>query len=71
MMKEIKAKGVNLYSLPENEANRWHRGFQGETKKWVAGLEAKGLPAKKAVVMYHQECDKRGIKCVAFPPEWK
>jgi TRAP-type C4-dicarboxylate transport system substrate-binding protein len=71
MMKEIKAKGVNLYSLPENEANRWYGGFQGETKKWVAGLEAKGLPAKKAVVMYNQECDKRGIKCVAFPPEWK
>lgn len=71
MMKEIKAKGVNLYSLPENEANRWYGGFQGETKKWAAGLEAKGLPAKKAVVMYNQECDKRGIKCVAFPPEWK
>jgi TRAP-type C4-dicarboxylate transport system substrate-binding protein len=71
MMKEIKAKGVNLYSLPENEANRWYRGFQGETKKWVSGLEAKGLPAKKAVIMYNEECDKRGIRCVAFPPEWK
>ena len=71
MMKEIKGKGVNLYSLPDNEANRWYRGFQEETKKWVAGLEAKELPAKKAVIMYNEECDKRGIKCVAFPPEWK
>lgn len=71
MMNEIKAKGVKLYSLPDNEANRWYKGFQEETKKWVAGLEAKGLPAKKAVIMYNEECDKRGIKCVAFPPEWK
>ena len=71
MMKEITDKGVNLYTLPEKEAVRWYAGFQGETKKWVKGLEAKGLPAKETVIMYNEECEKRGVKCVAFPPEWK
>ena len=70
MMKEIANKGVALYTLPDNEANRWYKGFQQETKKWVAGLEAKGLPAKETVIMYNEECKKRGVKCVAFPPEW-
>ena len=71
MMKQISGKGVNLYTLPEKEADRWYAGFQGETKKWVKGLEAKGLPAKETVIMYNEECEKRGVKCVAFPPEWK
>ena len=71
MMKEIAGKGVKLYTLPDQEANRWYTGFQAETKKWVKGLEAKGLPAKKTVIMYNEECEKRGVKCVAFPPEWK
>ncbi len=71
MMKDIAGKGVNLYTLPEKEADRWYAGFQGETKKWVKGLEAKGLPAKETVIMYNEECEKRGVKCVAFPPEWK
>jgi len=71
MMKEIAAKGVELYYLPKKEENRWYAGFQDETRKWVKGLEAKGLPAKKTVIMYNEECEKRGVKCVAFPPEWK
>ena len=71
MMKEIANKGVNLYYLPKKEENRWYAGFQDETRKWVKGLEAKGLPAKKTVIMYNEECEKRGVKCVAFPPEWK
>ena len=71
MMKEITDKGVNLYPLPEKEAVRWYAGFQDETRKWVKGLEAKGLPAKETVIMYNEECEKRGVKCVAFPPEWK
>ncbi|MCD6297025.1 MAG: TRAP transporter substrate-binding protein [Deltaproteobacteria bacterium] len=71
MMKEIANKGVDLYYLPKKEENRWYAGFQGETKKWVKGLEAKGLPAKETVIMYNEECEKQGVKCVAFPPEWK
>jgi TRAP-type C4-dicarboxylate transport system substrate-binding protein len=71
MMKEIEDRGVKLYTLPDQEADRWYEGFQAETKKWVMGLEAKGLPAKQTVIMYNEECEKRGVKCVAFPPEWK
>jgi TRAP-type C4-dicarboxylate transport system substrate-binding protein len=71
MMDEIAAKGVNLYTLAEDEAQNWYKGFQEETRKWVKGLEGKGLPAKKAVIAYNEECEKRGVKCVAFPPEWK
>ncbi|MBW1689837.1 MAG: TRAP transporter substrate-binding protein [Deltaproteobacteria bacterium] len=71
MMKEIAENGVELYYLSEEEENRWYAGFQDETRKWVKDLEAKGLPAKKTVKMYNEECEKRGIRCVACPPEWK
>ena len=71
MMKEIAAKGVELYYLPKKEEKRWYAGFQDETRKWVKGLEAKGLPAKKVVKMYSEEAEKRGVKCEACPPEWK
>lgn len=71
MMKEIADNGVELYTLPDNEAQRWYAGFQEQTRKWVADLEAKGLPAKDVVKMFNEECEKRGEKCVAFPPEWK
>jgi len=70
MVKEISDKGVNLYNLPSNEAERWYESFREVTRKWVADLEGKGLPAKDAVKMYNQECEKRGVKVVAFPPEW-
>ena len=71
MMKEIADKGVELYRLPPKEANRWFSRFQDNTRKWVASLEAKGLPAKEAVIMYNEETQKRGVECVAFPPEWR
>ena len=71
MMKEIAKKGVELYNLPKKEENRWFMGFQDMTRKWVADLEKKGLPAKKVVKMYSEEAEKRGVKCVACPPEWK
>jgi len=71
MMKEIANKGVQLYSLPPKEAKPWFSGFQRMTRNWVSDLEKKGLPAKKTVIMFHEEAQKRGVKCVAFPPEWK
>ncbi len=71
MMKEIEEKKVELYHLPSKEAERWYDRFREETRKWVAGLEAKGLKAKEVVRAYNEECEKRGVKVVAFPPEWK
>ncbi len=70
MMQDIQAEGVDLYELPAEEAERWYSLFQAETKKWVAELEEKGLPAKDAVIAYDRECQKRGVDCVACPPEW-
>ena len=71
MMEEITDKKVDLYHLAANEAERWYERFRDVTRKWVSDLEEKGLQAKEVVKMYNEECEKRGIKVVAFPPEWK
>ncbi len=71
MMKEITDKKVELYNLPAKEAERWYDRFRDVTRKWVADLERKGLKAKEVVKVYNEECEKRGVKVVAFPPEWK
>ena len=71
MIEEVREKKVQLYDLPANEAERWHDRFREVTRTWVEDLEAKGLKAKDVVKMYNEECEKRGVKVVAFPPEWK
>jgi len=71
MMKEIKAKGVKMYTLTPKQEKDWFARIQGVTKKWVAGLEAKGLPAKETVMIYNRAAEEAGVTCVAFPPEWK
>jgi hypothetical protein len=70
-MNEISAKGVELYRMPEKEQQRWFEKFQGVTEKWVKDLEAKGLPAKKTVLYYHEESEKCGITCPAVPVAWR
>jgi len=71
MMREITDKRVELHTLAPAEAERWYERFRNVTREWVAGLEAKGLKAKETVRMYNEECEKRGVKVVAFPPEWR
>jgi TRAP-type C4-dicarboxylate transport system substrate-binding protein len=71
MMKEVADKKVNLFELPSQEAEKWYERFQDVTRKWVADLEAKNLPAKEVVKMYNEECEKRGVRVAAFPKEWK
>ena len=66
-----KGNKVAFRTLPKSEANYWAERFQGVTRKWVTDLEAKGLPAKQAVVMFNEECEKRNVKVPAFPPELK
>jgi hypothetical protein len=70
MMKEIKDHGVEVYRLPKEEEDRWFKGFQAETRKWVEALESKGQPAREAVKMYSKIVEQKGLKCAAFPPEW-
>jgi TRAP-type C4-dicarboxylate transport system substrate-binding protein len=71
MMQEVTDKKVELYNLPEIEAERWYDRFRDVTRKWVEDLEGKGLKAKEVVKMYNEECEKRGVKVAAFPKEWK
>ena len=70
MMDEVQAKGVTLTQLTPEEQAKWSAKFQEETKKWVAELEKKGLPAKDAVMMYNQIATGKGVTCEAFPAEW-
>lgn len=70
MMKEIKAKGVEIYDLPADQQAKWAERFQKATKEWVAELAKKGLPAKEAVIMYTEVAKSKGTTCVATPPEW-
>ena len=71
MMEDINETGVIFYTLPPDEAERWYAAFQEETRGWARGLEAEGLPAKEAVRIFKEECETRGVECVAFPPEWE
>ena len=71
MVDEIKGKGVKLTTLTPDQEKAWFAGFQDVTKKWVADLEAKGLPAKDTVLNYNKISQDFGVTCVAFPEEWK
>ena len=71
MMKEITDKKVELYNLQSKEAEHWYERFRDVTRKWVGDLEGKGFRAKEVVKIYNEECEKRGVKVVAFPPEWR
>ena len=71
MIDEIKAKGVEIFTPPDEEAAKWFAKFQEETKKWVDDLEGKGLPAKDATIKYNEVAESKGVGVVAFPEEWK
>ena len=70
MIKDIEAKGVTIYDLPDDQEKKWFERFQECTRQWAAEMEKKGLRAKEAVLMYNKIADQMGTKCVAFPPEW-
>jgi TRAP-type C4-dicarboxylate transport system substrate-binding protein len=71
LIEEITKGGVKMVELPKDEAQRWYGRFQDVTRKWAADLEAKGLPAKKAVAIMNEECEKHGVQVVACPSEFK
>jgi TRAP-type C4-dicarboxylate transport system substrate-binding protein len=54
IMKEIGEAGVKLIDLPRAEADQWYRRFQQVTRAWVKDLEAKGLPAGRAVAVMNE-----------------
>ncbi len=70
LMDDIKGKGVQVYTLPQSEADRWAAGFQKVTKQWVEELEKQGKPAREAVEMYKKVVESKGVSCPAYPVEW-
>jgi TRAP-type C4-dicarboxylate transport system substrate-binding protein len=71
IMADLNDSGVVFCSPSPEEAERWHAAFQNVTREWVAELEARGLPARETVEIFNEECEKNGVSCVAFPPEWR
>ncbi|MCX7856879.1 MAG: TRAP transporter substrate-binding protein [Deltaproteobacteria bacterium] len=71
MMRNIANHGVKFIELSKSEASSWYKKFQDVTRNWVKDLESKGLPARKAVAIMNEECEKRGINLVACPPEFR
>jgi len=71
IMADLNESGVVFYIPPPEEAERWHAAFQNVTREWVIDLEARGLPARETVEIFNEECEKNGVVCVAFPPEWR
>ncbi|HPJ29814.1 MAG TPA: TRAP transporter substrate-binding protein [Methanothrix sp.] len=71
ILAELNESEVIFTALSPEEEARWHAAFSNVTREWVAELEAEGLAAREAVEIFNQECEKRGVVCVAFPPEWR
>jgi len=71
MIEDIARSGVALNEIPPAEAEQWYRRFQDVTRAWVRDLEAKGLPAGKAVAAMNEECERRNVRLVACPDELK
>lgn len=71
MIDRIAEKGVAIYDLPQEESERWYSRFQNASRQWAEDMEKKGLPGKEAIKIFNEECEERGIRCVAFPEEWK
>jgi TRAP-type C4-dicarboxylate transport system substrate-binding protein len=71
MLSEIAHAGVQLTEIAPAEADGWYRRFQEVTRVWVKDLEAKGLPARRAVAVMHEECERRNVRLVACPDELK
>jgi TRAP-type C4-dicarboxylate transport system substrate-binding protein len=71
MIDQLAESGVVIYDLPPEEAERWYSRFQDASRQWAEDMEAKGLPGKEAIKIFNEECKERGIRCVAFPEDWR
>ena len=71
MIDRIAEKGVAVYDLPQEESERWYSRFQNASRQWAEDMEKLGLPGKEAIKIFNEECEERGIRCVAFPEEWR
>ena len=60
--KALEDAGGSSYTLPSNEERRWIDVLQPSVKKWVAALEAKGLPGQELMDITREECQKMNVR---------
>jgi len=53
--------GGTSYTLPPDEEARWIDALASVVDKWVADLEAKGLPGQETLDIVREECQKRNV----------
>ena len=58
---------VKITPLNDAEQKIWDKKFGTMLTEWAEGLEAKGLPAKKALVMFKKELEKVDVRFDASP----
>ena len=58
---------LEIYELPDDEKARWNEKFKGMVGDWAEELEAKGLPAKEALVAFKKELEKLEVNFEACP----
>lgn len=58
---------VDLYHLPSEENARWNDALKGMLVTWAEELEAKGLPAKEALIAFREELAKVDVAFEACP----
>ncbi len=66
VMAEFKAT-MEISQLSSAEQNRWDERFSGMLAAWAGELEAKGLPAEKALTTFKEELGKVGVGFNACP----
>jgi len=66
IMGEFK-NSMEIYELPADEKARWNDKFKGMVSAWAEELEAKGLPAKEALVAFKEELQKLEVNFEACP----
>ncbi|MBC8438196.1 MAG: ABC transporter substrate-binding protein, partial [Deltaproteobacteria bacterium] len=58
---------IEIEELSAEEQANWDKKFSEMLVKWAEELEAKGLMAKKALIMFKEEQDKLGVSFKSCP----
>lgn len=59
--KLMRDAGVEVYTLSQEQVKPWYEPVKPAVSKWVSDMEAKGLPAKKLLDIFREECQKRSV----------
>ena len=61
-IESMKAAGVTVHVLPQDERVKWAAALPDLAGDWVKRLEAQGMPGRELLVFYMDELRKRGAK---------